>query len=251
MRIVLTALATCSLLCAQADLKPRTADAPTADGIYRVDAGTHILLTMTNSVSTGSAHVGDRLYAKTSFPILVNQRIVIPEGSYVSGTITSLERGKRMFRGKAILQVRFDSLILPSGISRDFRSDLGSVDGRSKETLDRESSTVQAPSDKGEKAKTVATATATGAGLGTLVGVGTGHALRGLGIGSAAGAAAGLAGVALSRGPDAELTAGSTVEMVTTRSIEFTTDELAGRGAAVVKGSSPAEPQGFRPAPQQ
>ncbi len=253
MRILFTGLAFCAMLSAQQsapDLKPRSAEAPPSD-VYRVDEGTHVLLTLTNSVSTRSAHVGDRVYAKTSFPVLVNQHIIIPEGSYVNGTITDVARGKRMFRGKAQIQVRFDSIILPNGVTRDFRSDLGSVDGKSKETLDREHSTVQAASNKGETAKTVATTTAVGAGLGTMVGAASGHALGGLGIGSAAGAAAGLAGVAMSRGPDAELTAGSTVEMVTNRPLEFKASELA-TGSAVIQvnaqNATQPENRGFKPA---
>lgn len=207
------------------DLKPRPSE-PAPPGVYRVDAGTHILMTMRNSVSSKSAHVGDRVYAKTSFPVLVGQRIVIPEGSYVNGTITDVERGKRMFRGKALIQVRFDSIILPNGVTRDFRSDLGAMDGRSNESLDREHSTVQAASTKGEKLKTVASTAAAGAGLGTLVGSASGRALKGLGIGGAAGAAAGVAAAALSRGADADLTEGSTVEMVTDRPVEFNDSEI-------------------------
>lgn len=258
MRVLLTGLATCALMCAQsappagqpaADLKPRTTQPP-APGVYRVDAGTHILMTMRNSVSTKSAQVGDRVYAKTAFPIIIDQHIVIPEGSYVNGTVTEVERAKRMFRGKAHIEVRFDSLILPNGITRDFRSDIGALDGRSNEKLDRENGKVEAPSDKGKAAKAIATGAAAGAGLGTLVGIGSGHTLSGLGVGSAAGAAAGVAMVAFSRGADADLTEGSNIEMVTDRTVEFTQSELtAGPGSSQLgAGSSVGSYSGFKPA---
>ena len=52
---------------------------------FLVDVGTHIPLSMINSVSTKNAVPGDRVYLETVFPILVDGRIVIPPGSYVIG----------------------------------------------------------------------------------------------------------------------------------------------------------------------
>jgi type IV secretion system protein VirB10 len=48
----------------------------------------------------------------------------------------------------------------------------------------------------------------------------------GAGIGAAAGAAAGMIGVLSSRGPDAVLARGTTLEMVLDRPISFTENEL-------------------------
>jgi type IV secretion system protein VirB10 len=48
----------------------------------------------------------------------------------------------------------------------------------------------------------------------------------GVGIGAAAGAAAGLIGVLASRGPDAVLAKGSTLEMVLDRPLHFDESEL-------------------------
>jgi type IV secretion system protein VirB10 len=48
----------------------------------------------------------------------------------------------------------------------------------------------------------------------------------GAGIGGAAGAAAGIAGVLLTRGPEAVLAKGSTVEMVLDRALTFDASEL-------------------------
>jgi len=49
---------------------------------------------------------------------------------------------------------------------------------------------------------------------------------RGAGIGAAAGVAAGMIGVLTSRGPDAVLARGSTLEMVLDRPISFKEEEL-------------------------
>jgi type IV secretion system protein VirB10 len=47
-----------------------------------------------------------------------------------------------------------------------------------------------------------------------------------VGVGAAAGAAAGLAGVLLSRGPEAMLTKGTQLDMVLDRDLTFTPSEL-------------------------
>ena len=83
-------------------------------------------LVLVNSVSTKNPRVGDRVYLQTSFPIAVNNRIVIPEGSYVTGTITQVKRPGRI-KGKGELYLRFDTLMLRNGVQRNFR---GTVSGR-------------------------------------------------------------------------------------------------------------------------
>src|SRR5437870_3558390 len=102
-------------------LKQRSEPVPAS---YSVAPGTRILLSMINSVSTKQAVVGDRIYLETAFPVLANGRIVVPQGSWVTGTITEVKRPGRM-KGRGELQVRFDSLTLPNGVSKDFRADLG------------------------------------------------------------------------------------------------------------------------------
>jgi hypothetical protein len=60
---------------------------PQAAGQYQIAAGTHVLLNMINSVSTKQAQPGDRLYLETAFPVLSGARIVIPQGSWVTGPL--------------------------------------------------------------------------------------------------------------------------------------------------------------------
>jgi type IV secretion system protein VirB10 len=98
-----------------------------APGAYQVDPGTRILLNMINSVSTKQAQVGDRLYLETAFPIVSGGHIVIPQGSWVTGTITEVKRPGRV-KGRGELQVRFDSLTLANGVTKTFNSDLGSLE---------------------------------------------------------------------------------------------------------------------------
>jgi type IV secretion system protein VirB10 len=193
---------------------------------YKIEPGTRVLLRLVNAVNTKHTVVGDRVYLETAVPVFVNGHLVIPRGSYVSGTVIESQRAGRV-KGKSALNLRFDSLTLPNGVTRDFRSRLGSADVSGN--LDRSEGKIKGEGNKGGDARTVAKTTAAGAGIGTLAGAASGHAGMGAGIGAAAGAAAGLAGVLGSRGPDVVLPAGTTVELVLDRELRFTAAELRSR----------------------
>ena len=181
---------------------------------------------------------------ETVFPVVVRGRVVIPQGSSVSGSVTQLKRPGRV-RGKAELYVRFDSLILPNGVTRDFRSRLGTIDARGTEHLDQKEGVVKGDTNKGGDAKVVAEGGMAGASIGAIAGSAAGHAGAGAGIGAAAGAAAGLATVLLTRGPDAVLAKGSTLEMVLDRQLVFEAEEIPAwntSGTHFSDGPGPAGP---------
>lgn len=214
---------------------------------FKVEQGTKIPLALINSVSTKQAVEGDRVYLETVFPILSAGRIVIPPGSYVAGTVTQVKRPGRV-KGRGELYVRFDSLTLPNGVTRDFRGRISTLDGRASEKLDKAEGKVTSDSNKGGDARTVGEATAAGTGVGGLAGAAAGSTGMGLGIGAAAGAAAGLVGVLLTRGPDAILAKGSTLEMMLDRELLFTNEELDFGGAQPKRsfsgtGEGPAPPK--------
>jgi hypothetical protein len=192
---------------------------------YTVATGTRVPLSLINSVSTKHSVAGDRVYLQTVFPILVNNRIVIPPGSYVAGTVTDVKRPGRV-KGRGELWVRFDSLTLPNGVTRDFRARVGGVDGLSNEELDKAEGKVRSEGNVAGDARTIGETAAAGASVGVIAGAATGHYGLGTAIGGAAGAAAGMIGVLLSRGPDAVLAKGSTIEMVLDRAVDFNETDL-------------------------
>jgi hypothetical protein len=216
---------------------------------FVVPQGTRVLLNVIKSISTKDAQVGDRIYLETAFPVLASGRIVVPQGSWVTGTVTEVKRPGRM-KGKGELQVRFDSLTLPNGSSRSFRADLASLDARDNEKLKGEQSKITGPGDKRGDVGTVVGSTTSGTVIGSGVGAAAGNAARGAGIGAGAGAAAGMLGVLLSRGPDANLSRGSTIEMVLDRNITFNEDELDFRNVpprAALSEGRPAAPTTNQP----
>jgi type IV secretion system protein VirB10 len=192
---------------------------------FIIEKGTHIPLSLINSVSTKHSAEGDRVYLETVFPILASGKIVIPPGSFVSGTITEVKRPGRV-KGRGELYLRFDSLTLSNGVTRDFRARVGGIDGRSSEELDRKEGKVISEGNKSGDAKTIAETAAAGTSIGVVAGAAAKNAAAGAGIGAAAGLAAGLAEVLLTRGPDAVLAKGSTIEMVLDRPISFTAEEI-------------------------
>ena len=210
-------------------------DAPKVND-FVVDPGTHIPLNLINSVSTKNASEGDRVYLETVFPVVLKGKIVIPPGSYVAGTVTQVKRPGRV-HGRGELYVRFDSLTLPNGVTRDFRARIGGLDGRSNEELDKSEGKIKSEGNKAGDLKTVAETTGAGASIGSIAGATAGHVGMGAGIGAAAGAAAGLIGVLMSRGPDAILEKGTTVEMVLDRPLAFTPKDVDFSGAPPSRGN--------------
>ncbi|HVN05914.1 MAG TPA: hypothetical protein VMT86_15940 [Bryobacteraceae bacterium] len=170
-----------------------------------VPTGTHVLLALIGEVNTKHAKEGDRVYLRTATPLAANGRVVIPRGSDVEGTITRTKPAGKVV-GKGELYIRFDSLILPNGVSRDFRArptgDEGKVEGGGKSADGR---TVME-----------------GAGIGATVGAIT----RGLGGAAVGGVGGALAGVLLSRDQNVVLRSGTHLEMVLDRDLVFHPDEL-------------------------
>src|SRR5436309_7645384 len=187
--------------------KPVTAQTAGSSERITVPSGTRVGVVLQNGISTRSAKAGDSVYLQTSFPITENNRIVIPVGSYLRGELVESKRPGRV-KGRGEFRMRLNTLILPTGYTVDLNAAPRSADSGGKETMDSEGK-ITGGSDKGKDVGTVAETTATGAGIGAIAGHG-----KGAGIGAGIGAVAGLAAVLLTRGPEAELPRGSTMDIV-------------------------------------
>ena len=171
-----------------------------------VPSGTRLAVVLENGISTRSAKAGDSLYFHTAFPVTQNNRIVIPVGSYLRGSLLESKRPGRV-KGRGEFRLRLESLILPNGYTVDLLAAPRSADTGGNETTDSEGK-VASGGGKGKDAGTVATTTATGAGIGAIAGGG-----KGAGIGAGIGGLIGLGAVLLTRGPEAELPRGSTLDI--------------------------------------
>jgi hypothetical protein len=177
-----------------------------------VPAGTRVAVVLENGISTRSAKPGDSVYFHTNFPITQSNRIIIPVGSYLRGELTESKRPGRV-KGRGEFRMRLNTLIFPNGYTVNLKAAPRSADSGGKETMDSEGK-VTGPGGKGKDVGTVAETTATGAGIGAIA-----SGAKGAGIGAGIGGLAGLAAVLLTRGPEAELPRGSTLDIVLEREI--------------------------------
>lgn len=178
---------------------------------FEVPSGTRLPLVLHNAISTRSAQPGDPVYLETLFPIVIDSRILIPAGSYVSGEVTEAKRPGRV-HGRGEIKIKLDNLILPNGYQASFNASPTDAGTGGNESIGKEG-TIKGDSNKAGDAGTVLETTAAGAGIGGIVG----RSAEGAGIGAGAGAAAGLLAVLLTRGPEAELPRGTTLDVVMNR----------------------------------
>ena len=184
-----------------------------------VPSGTHVAVVLENGISTASAKPGDSIYFRTSFPITINNKVIVPVGSYLRGEVTESKRPGRV-KGKGELRIRLNTLILPNGYTVDLNAEPHSTDAGSGTKTDPEGK-ITGPGGKGKDVGTIATTTATGAGIGAIAGGG-----KGAGIGAGIGGVAGLAAVLLSRGPEAQLPRGSSMDLLLERDLQLDADQV-------------------------
>jgi hypothetical protein len=185
-----------------------------------VPSGTHLPLVLHNGISTRSAKPGDPVYLETLFPVVQDGRIIIPAGSYVGGEITEAKRPGRV-KGRAELMIKLNTLILPNGYMVNLNAVPSNTDSGGGETVNDEGK-IKGDTSKGQDIDTVIQTTAIGAGIGGVAA----QSGKGAGIGAGVGAAAGIVGVLLSRGPEAELPRGSTLDIITNRPIYLDADKV-------------------------
>ena len=149
-------------------------------------------LQIERTVSSENARTEDRVTARVTRDVRVGNRIAIPAGSLVTGSVLDVDRGGRV-RGRSRLSIRFHTLTLSDGTDITLRTDPVIREGQSA---------------SGESAAKVGGAAIGGAILGAILGGQRGAAV-GAGIGAAGGTAA-----AMTNTPDAaRLSAGTTITL--------------------------------------
>lgn len=147
-------------------------------------------LQIERTVSSELARVEDRVDARVTRDVRVGDRIAIPAGSTVRGSVSEVDRGGRV-KGKARLAIKFHTIVLADGTQLALKTDPVVREGQSP---------------GGESAAKVGGAAIGGAILGAILGGGKGAA-----IGGAVGAAGGTAAAMSNDRNPATLTAGTTV----------------------------------------
>src|SRR6266704_1482138 len=144
-----------------------------------VPTGTRLPLVLHNAVTTRNARPGDPVYLETLFPVVINDRILIPAGTYVQGEIQEAKRPGKVKRPGEI-RMRLNSMILPNGYTVDFNAVPTNAGTGGNESTDSEGK-IEGNTDKGADAGTVIKPTVTTAVIG---GIAT-RSAKGAGIGAA------------------------------------------------------------------
>ena len=178
-----------------------------------IPAGTKIPISLKNTISTKANREGDPIYAQTTFPVVVDDRIVIPAGTYVQGKISAIKPAGHI-KGRAEVLIHFTTLIYPSGYTVILPGSIENAPGVDRAKVKDKEGTIQGDSNKGKTAETIGAPAAQGALIGAVTRGGEG-ALIGAGIGGAVGTAI----AALSHGNEVRMGPGTTLEVVLQRDV--------------------------------
>lgn len=182
-----------------------------------IPAGSRVPLTLAQAISTKNARAGDAVYAQTAFPFVLNDRILIPAGTYIQGKIMRTEHAGRS-RKRAEILIHFTSMIYPSGYTVMLPGSIENTPGADNKGVKDSEGTIQQDKDTGKRVEDAAKGAAVGGTVGTLGGVAAGG-LNGARYGGLAGIAGGVAWALLKHGPELKLDVGTSIEMQIQRDV--------------------------------
>jgi len=153
--------------------------------------GTVLAVRLTETLSSDLNQPGDTFLASLASPLVVGDRVIVPEGASIKGKIVDARNAKR-FRGKSALVVEVTHLTY-NGRTYELRSSQYSKQGASRNAY-------------------AAAAITGGAGVGAIIGTVLGRG-KGAAIGAALGAAAGTGVQAVTKPASVELSAESVLSL--------------------------------------
>jgi hypothetical protein len=209
---------------------PAAAQAPAPDSSgpqkYVVPAGTKVLLSLKSAINTKTARPGDGVYLESTFPVVVDGHVLIPNGVYVQGVVDRVVRPGRV-KGRAQIGMHFTSLIFPNGQVVQIPGSVNSLPGSAGPKVKGSEGTIEQQGQAGRDTGTVLKGAGYGAGAGAIGGIAGGNPGAGLAYGGAAGAAAGAIYTLFTRGDDINIPTGSPIEMVLQRPMSLAAQSYA------------------------
>ena len=168
-----------------------------------VKADSMVAIRLNQQLSSATAKVEDRVTAIVSNDLMADGRMVVPAGSRLEGTVTTVQPGSK-FKGRARLGIRFHTLVLADGMRVPIQTEALYRDGESA-------------------TRATATKVGTGAAAGAIIG-GLLGGKRGAIIGGTVGAGGGTAAVMASDSREAVLESGSPLSMRLTAPVTITVE---------------------------
>ena len=197
---------------------PSKAEAPDPNTAV-IPAGTKVPLLLKQAISTKNAREGDPVYAETAFPFVLNDRILIPAGTYIQGQIRHTEHAGRSNKRAALL-IHFTSMIYPSGYTVMLPGSVDNTPGADDKGVKDSEGTIQQDKDTGKRVEDAARDAAVAGTVGGIAGAATGG-LNGARYGGLAGIAGGVAWALLKHGPEVKLEVGTSIEMQIQRDVKI------------------------------
>lgn len=200
---------------------PATAAAALADtpdpNTMVIPAGSKIPLLLKQAISTKNAREGDAVYAETAFPFVLNDRVIVPAGTYIQGKISHTQPAGRSKKRAEIL-IHFTTMIYPSGYTVMLPASVENTPGNDSNSVKDSEGTIQADKDTGKRVEDAAKGAAVGGTVGSIAGAAAGG-FNGARVGGLAGLAGGVAWALLKHGPEVKLDVGTSIEMEIQRNI--------------------------------
>jgi fermentation-respiration switch protein FrsA (DUF1100 family) len=172
-----------------------------------VPYGTVLAVRLTETLSSALNLPGDTFLATLAAPIVIGDRVIVPEGAGVTGRIVGA-RNARHFSGRSTLVIEVTDLAF-NGRSYELRSSQYSKQGASRNAY-------------------AAAAITAGTGVGAVIGAVLGRG-KGAAIGAVLGAAAGTGVQAVTKSASAELSAESTLSLRLQAPLKVITSSAARR----------------------
>ena len=183
-----------------------------------IPAGSKIPLLLKQAISTKNAREGDAVYAETAFPFVLNDRVIVPAGTYIQGKISHTEPAGRS-KKRAELLIHFTTMIYSSGYTVMLPASVENTPGNDTNSVKDKEGTIQADKDTSKRVEDAAKGAAVGGTVGGIAGAAAGG-LNGARIGGLAGLAGGVAWALLKHGPEVKLEVGTSIEMEIQRNIQ-------------------------------
>ncbi len=184
-----------------------------------IPAGTKLPLVLKQAISTKNAREGDAVYAETVFPYVVNERVLVPAGTYIQGKIVHSEHAGRGGGKRAEILIHFTSMIYPSGYTVMLPGSVDNTPGADDKGVKDKEGTIIADKDTMKRVEDAAKGAAVGGTVGSIGGAAAGG-LNGARYGGLAGIAGGVAWALLKHGPEVKLDVGTSLEMEIQRPVQ-------------------------------
>ncbi len=213
--------------------------------LWIVPAGTKIPVQLRQAISTKNAQQGDSIYGQTTFPVVINDQVMIPAGTYVQGVVDRVKRAGRI-KGTAELAFHLTTLIYPNGYTANLAAAVDQVPG-DENSRTKEPGTLKHDPEKGKDLERIGRDAATGGAIGSMAGAAASGTVHGLGVGGLSGIAAGTLIGLLARGSDLRFETGTVVDVVLTQAIGLDGNRIVRR--PTVPAYYPVEPAITGPVP--